>query len=149
MFAYSENHRWNCYEYEATENALVEAGINARILDYAPGRGGFPLNKVDALPNANIQDLNGLVTNGIGRGWREGVHMRLTAHPPEMPYADCANRQLFVHDIDRVEALEHDDRIQFFNAWGLPTLPAAFLPPQTDMERTKHHMLVPLRFSNC
>lgn len=130
MFACSDSHRWNNVTLRSArivEQAIVEAGVNAHILEVAPAAGGLPLGRVNAIPQANINDFNGMVTTGNGGGWREGNNRRYAPIDPAVPYAGCCARQRFVHDIEDPSDLDHPDRIMHFNAWRVAATCASFL----------------------
>nr|APG79105.1 hypothetical protein 2 [Hubei lepidoptera virus 5] len=112
--------RWNSVTgrgVRVVEHAIVEACTSAQILTPAAHMGMFPLNRVHAVPNIHINDLNGIVTDDTGAGWREGAIQRFAAHPVDMPYAECSYRQRYVHDIENVLDLESPDRTFHFNNW--------------------------------
>nr|AQU42770.1 VP3 [Morris orbivirus] len=130
LFAYSEVHRWNNITLRGArvvEQAIVEAGVHAHILEIAPGPAGLPLGRVNATQQANIHDLNGIVSTGNGGGWREGDNQRYAPMDPAVPYAGCCNRQRFVHDIEDVNELDHPDRILHYNQWRVSRTANSFL----------------------
>lgn len=130
LFSRNDSQRWNNITHRGArvvEQTIVDACVTANVLAIAPHPGPFPLNRVNPVHNVNLTYFDELVTDGTGKGWREGNVRRYAPHPPDLPYATCCNRQRYVHDIESVDELDQPDRIMHFNAWNVATALSSLL----------------------
>lgn len=130
LFARSATTRWNSVSRRGlreVEQAIMESALSSRAFTLNDPNNPNILRRITPVPEANLRNFAHLHTDETGLGWREGPQQRYAEHPADMPYRECARRQLYVHDIDDVSQLETDVRLLAFHNWSAASAASALL----------------------
>lgn len=120
LLAYNVTPRWNGSSnrtVHAVEQAIVNAGLEAGILESANNAELNPLSRVVPTHDSQLRHLDLLQTTNFGGGWRDSGRMMYGAIPAGVPYLYAQNRQLVATNLDNKRLIDTGDGGEAFVDW--------------------------------
>lgn len=116
----SRESRWNSITprtLHAVEQAIVNAGTEAGILERVHNPGDNPLDRVTGVAQSGLTRLDLLQTTEDGHGWRDDGFHRYSPLPASVPYVHCQRRQLVATHLEHTRTIETGESSEAFNVW--------------------------------